>query len=141
MVAARRGPGNARTAATSAFATLLALSTLAGTAGCVPVLIGGAAAAGYYIGKDPRTAAEIATDSGITTRVKSSFIGDRYVDAFDINVDTFRGTVILEGTVAHSIARDQAERLARGVSGVQAVDNRIKVDKSASNKTTSLDED
>jgi hyperosmotically inducible protein len=107
----------------------------------VPVLIGGAAAAGYYIGKDPRSAAEIATDSGITTRVKSSFIGDRYVDAFDINVDTFRGTVILEGTVAHSIARDQAERLARGVSGVQAVDNRIKIDKSASNKTTSLDED
>ncbi len=120
---------------------LLALLSLAGISGCVPVLIGGAAAAGYYIGKDPRTAAEIATDSGITTRVKSSFIGDRYVDAFDINVDTFRGTVILEGTVAHSIARDQAERLARGVSGVQAVDNRIKIDKSASKQTTTLDED
>jgi hyperosmotically inducible protein len=121
--------------------TCLAALALTGTAGCVPVLIGGAAAAGYYIGKDPRSAAEIATDSGITTRVKSSFIGDRYVDAFDINVDTFRGTVILEGTVAHSIARDQAERLARGVSGVQAVDNRITIDNSASKKTTSLDED
>ena len=119
----------------------LAAFTLAGMTGCVPVLIGGAAAAGYYIGKDPRSAGEIATDSGITTRVKTSFIGDRYVDAFDINVDTFRGTVILEGTVPHSIARDQAERLARGVSGVQAVDNRIKIDNSASKKTTSLDED
>jgi hyperosmotically inducible protein len=109
--------------------------------GCVPVLIGGAAAAGYYIGKDPRTGSEIATDSGITTRVKSSFIGDRYVDAFQINVDTFRGTVVLEGVVDNSIARDQAERLARNAKGVKAVDNRIKIVKSASKKSQTLDEE
>ena len=121
-----------------ALAPLLCLMVLAG---CVPVLIGGAAAAGYYIGKDPRTATEIATDSGITSRVKSSYIGDRYVDAFQINVDTFRGTVILDGTVDNSIARDQAERLAKNAKGVQAVDNRIKIVKSTSKKTKSLDEE
>ena len=130
-----------RGTAPAVLASVLASVFLMGVSGCVPVLIGGAAAAGFYSGKDPRSAAEIATDSGITTRVKSSFIGDRYVDAFDINVDTFRGTVVLEGTVAHSVARDQAERLARGVSGVKAVDNRIKIDKSASRQTTSFDED
>ena len=95
--------------------------------GCVPALIGGAAVGGYYLGKDDRSADIIARDGAITATVKSKFIGDKYVDAFDIDVDTHEGVVTLSGDVSNTIARDQAEKLARGVNGVREVDNQIKV--------------
>lgn len=98
-----------------------------GLSGCVPLLIGGAAVGGYYIGQDDRSASRIAEDSAITTRVKSRFVGDRYVDAFSINVDTHEGTVTLHGSVTTKFVRDQAEKLATGTKGVLAVDNRIRV--------------
>lgn len=96
-------------------------------AGCVPVLIGGAAAGGYYLGKDERPPAVIAEDSGITAKVKSRLIGDKYVDAFAINVDTYEGVVRLRGQVSNTISREQAEKLARSTQGVKDVVNEIKV--------------
>jgi len=104
-------------------AALLGVSVSA----CVPALIGGAAVGGYFIGKDDRSADQIAKDSTITARVKSRFIGDKYVDAFDINVDTYEGKVTLQGEVNNNIAREQAAKLAAAVEGVTAVDNQIKV--------------
>ena len=98
-----------------------------GLSGCVPLLIGGAAVGGYYIGQDDRSAARIAEDSAITTRVKSRFVGDRYVDAFSINVDTHEGKVTLHGIVTTNFVRDQAEKLATETKGVLAVENRIRV--------------
>ena len=98
-----------------------------GLSACVPVLIGGAAAGGYYLGKDDRSADQIARDGTITARVKSRLIGDKYVDAFDINVDTHAGVVTLKGDVNNNIAREQAQKLAAGVDGVTSVDNQIKV--------------
>jgi len=95
--------------------------------GCVPLVIGGAAVGGYYLGKDDRSADTIAKDGAITASVKSRFIGDKYVDAFDINVDTHEGVVTLYGDVTNTIAREQAEKLASGVSGVQKVENQIRV--------------
>jgi osmotically-inducible protein OsmY len=95
--------------------------------GCVPVLIGGAAVGGYYLGKDDRDPTQIATDSSITAKIKSKFIGDKYVDAFDINVDTHNGKVTLYGDVTNTIAREQAAKLAAGVEGVKSVDNQIRV--------------
>lgn len=96
-------------------------------AGCVPLVIGGAAVGGYYVGKDDRSADTIAKDGAITASVKSRFIGDKYVDAFDINVDTHEGVVTLYGDVTNTIAREQAEKLASGVNGVQKVENQIRV--------------
>lgn len=97
------------------------------TTGCVAVVVGGAAVGGYYLGKDDRSASQIAEDSSITAKVKSRLIGDKYVDAFDINVDTYENVVTLHGNVTNTIARDQAEKLAAGVQGVLSVENRIKV--------------
>jgi hyperosmotically inducible protein len=97
------------------------------TVGCVPLVVGGAAVGGYYLGKDDRDAAQIAEDSSITAKVKSRLIGDKYVDAFDINVDTYENVVTLHGNVTNMIAREQAEKLATGVPGVMGVENQIKV--------------
>lgn len=104
--------------ALSAMALLLA-------SGCVPVVIGGAAVGGYYLGKDERDAPVIASDARITTAVKSRLISDKYVDGFKIGVETYEGVVTLRGEVGSSIPRDQAERLAASVEGVKSVQNEI----------------
>lgn len=110
-------------ALTAMFSVLAFLSV----SGCVPLVIGGAAAGGYYLGKDERPAAVIAEDSRITTAVKARLIGDRYVDGLRISVETYEGVVTLAGEVSSTVPRDQAERVAAGVEGVKSVRNEIKI--------------
>jgi hyperosmotically inducible periplasmic protein len=105
---------------------LAALSPLV-LAGCVPLAVGGAAAAGYYVGQDEREPAVIATDSRITTAVKARLIGDKYVDGFRVSVETYEGVVTLRGEVASSLPKEQAEKLAATVDGVKSVRNEIKI--------------
>jgi hyperosmotically inducible protein len=120
---------------------LVALScALLMASGCIPVLIGGAAVGGYYLGKDDRNPTQIAADSSITAKVKSKFIADKYVDAFDINVDTHAGIVTLHGDVTNTVAREQAEKLARNVDGVQSVDNQIRIVKPVTESDKKTDE-
>ncbi|MFU8895744.1 MAG: BON domain-containing protein [Gammaproteobacteria bacterium] len=95
--------------------------------GCVPLAIGGAAAGGYYIGKDERDPGVIATDSRITTAVKTRFLQDKYVDGLKISVETYEGIVTLRGEVGSNLPREQAERLAAAVDGVVSVRNEIRV--------------
>jgi hyperosmotically inducible protein len=104
--------------------SVLALS--AGLQGCVVAAVGGAAAGGYYVGKDERSAEQIAIDAGITAEVKSLLIAEPGVRALDINVDTYNGAVILKGTVTSGFQRGEAERVARGAKGVKSVQNELK---------------
>ncbi|MEJ2515317.1 MAG: BON domain-containing protein [Gammaproteobacteria bacterium] len=106
---------------------LLVVVTALACSGCWAVAVGGAAAAGYYIGKDDRSPEVIAQDARITSSVKTRLVGDKYVDALQVNVDTYEGVVTLRGQVTNRTARDQAARLAGAVSGVKSVDNRIEV--------------
>ncbi len=110
-------------ALTAMFSVLALLSV----SGCLPLAIGGAAAGGYYLGKDERPAAVIAEDGRITTAVKARLIGDRYVDGLRISVETYEGVVTLAGEVSSSVPREQAERVASGVEGVKSVRNEIKI--------------
>ena len=105
----------------------LAAIGLLGGSGCAALLVGGAAAGGYYVGKDERSAAQIAEDGSITTAVKTRLIGDKYVKAFAIDVDTFENAVTLNGDVKTYIARDRAEEIARNVKGVTNVTNNLRV--------------
>jgi osmotically-inducible protein OsmY len=50
---------------------ILALPCLGG---CVAAVVGGAAAGGYYVGKDDRSAERIAADAAITADVKARLI-------------------------------------------------------------------
>src|SRR5690606_32620062 len=100
---------------------LALLGSLFLVSGCTALLVGGAAAGGYYVGKDERTTGEIADDGVITAAVKSKFIGDDLVKARNINVDTYRRVVTLVGTVDSAAARDRAISLARSVNNVARV--------------------
>lgn len=110
-----------------AAAVVVILSIAVGLTACVPVVVGGAAVGGYYIGKDEREPGVIASDGRITTAVKSRLIADKYVDGLAINVDTYEGVVTLRGEVSSSLPREQAERLAASVEGVKSVRNEIRI--------------
>ncbi len=95
--------------------------------GCAALVVGGAAVGGYQMGKDERSASQIAKDGTITATIKSKLIADKVVNALDVNVDTYDSHVTLIGTVGSFVERDQAGRIAGGVDGVAAVDNQLKV--------------
>ncbi|HEY5655879.1 MAG TPA: BON domain-containing protein [Woeseiaceae bacterium] len=95
--------------------------------GCTALLVGGAAVGGYQVGKDDRTAAQIARDAKTTATIKSKMVADKTVSAINVNVDTYDNRVTLSGSVGSFVARDQAGRIAAGVEGVVSVDNQLKV--------------
>ncbi len=106
----------------------LAVAIATNLAGCAALVVGGAAAGGYVIGKDERSPGVIVDDSTITASVKSKLIADKYVPAARVDVDTYEGTVTLNGTVSSYVARSQAEKLASETNGVRKVVNNLKVE-------------
>jgi len=66
-------------------------------------------------------------DSWITTKVKSEMISDKDVGAGNISVNTSAGVVTLTGTAATAQESNKAGEIARGVAGVKAVENDIRV--------------
>jgi hyperosmotically inducible periplasmic protein len=76
---------------------LLACGTL--LSGCAAVVVGGAVAGAYYVGKDDRSADVIAKDAAITGEVKSRLIAEPGIRSGQINVDTYEGVVTLRGEI------------------------------------------
>ena len=66
-------------------------------------------------------------DSAITTKVKSAFATDKEVSAMAVHVKTTNGRVQLTGNVKSYEEKRKAEQVARGVSGVQSVENDLVV--------------
>lgn len=68
-------------------------------------------------------------DSALTARVKAALAADDITDAIEIEVETTRGVVLLEGTVDSAIEKLRAAKLARGIEGVEGVMNKLTVTK------------
>jgi len=66
-------------------------------------------------------------DATITARVKSALLSRRSTSAINTSVKTEGGTVILTGKAKNEAEKELAERLARGIEGVRAVENRMTV--------------
>ena len=121
------GQRSAAPGATSLRATAVAAAVLL-LSGCTSMLVGGPAAGSHPAGADDRTAATVSADAAITTRIKGKYAADSVVSVFDIGVRSHKGVVTLQGTVGSYAARNQAETIARGTSGVSAVNNLIVVE-------------
>jgi hyperosmotically inducible periplasmic protein len=67
---------------------------------------------------------EAASDSGITTKVKSNLLADSMVGGLAIDVDTTNGVVSLNGVVNSQAERMRAVQVAQAVNGVKQVDGR-----------------
>lgn len=70
---------------------------------------------------------EMIDDAAITTKVKTAFVRDPLVKALDVKVDTFKGTVQLNGFVDTAEQKARAEEIARTIAGVAAVENKLTV--------------
>jgi hyperosmotically inducible periplasmic protein len=68
-------------------------------------------------------------DGIVTAKVKSALLSDPGVKGFDIAVATSKGEVQLSGFVDNQMQIDHAIEVARGVEGVQGVDNQMSVKK------------
>ena len=73
---------------------------------------------------------QAASDTWITTKVKTEFATTKGVSFPDITVNTKQGVVMLTGTVPSQAEREMAIRTARAVKGVKAVQaDKLKVGK------------
>jgi osmotically-inducible protein OsmY len=94
--------------------------------GCAPVLIGAAAGGAYSSIEDRRTAAIQIDDEGIELRVGNR-IGDRFGDRVHVSVTSYNRSLLLTGEVPDAQTRDEVERIARAVPGVQGVANELEI--------------
>lgn len=70
---------------------------------------------------------EVLDDVAITTAVLAGLARDSDLSALKINVDTKNRAVTLNGSAPSESAREKASAIARGVKGVNSVDNKLLV--------------
>ena len=75
----------------------------------------------------PETIGNAVDDSALTVRIKTALFAQSTVEARAVHVSTSHGVVELTGRVESAVARDQAGTLARNVTGVRQVINRLEV--------------
>lgn len=64
---------------------------------------------------------EMASDTWITSKVKSSLIANKDISGTSIKVETNQGVVSLSGTVKTDAERQLAIQTTKGIEGVKAV--------------------
>ncbi len=69
---------------------------------------------------------QTASDASITAKVKTAMAADATVKAANIDVDTVRGVVSLNGTVKDATERNRAVEIARNVGGVLDVRDNLR---------------
>jgi hyperosmotically inducible periplasmic protein len=94
-----------------------------GVATALSVCLAGAALANPTPHSDGVGAA--VSDSAITAKVKSSFVGDDRLKGSHIKVVTTNGVVTLTGTALTSDSRTAADEIAQSVNGVRSVDDQV----------------
>ena len=79
-----------------------------------------------------KSAGDVVDDSTITTEVKAGLVGAKGVDSNDINIETYKGVVLLSGFLTDQAQKNSADKVAKAVKGVKKVENRIVVHPSTS---------
>jgi hyperosmotically inducible protein len=74
-----------------------------------------------------KSAGEQVDDSVTTASVKAALIADPVTKAHQIDVETFKGTVQLNGYVDTSASKERASEVAKSTKGVTAVRNNLTV--------------
>ena len=86
-----------------------------------------AAISGCAATETRRSAGETVDDATLTTRVKTRIIQDQSLEAFQIDVDTYRGVVQLNGFVDSAESAAKAADIADDVPGVVSVKNNLQI--------------
>ena len=96
--------------------------------GCAPVLVGGAAAGGYYVGKDERKVGTIMTDAGITSGINAELIKEKGISSMSIDVDTHEGAVSLYGHVPTRAIERRVLDICRKQQGVKKCTSKLVIE-------------
>jgi hyperosmotically inducible protein len=91
------------------------------------VAVAALALAGCTATRTQKSFGETVDDGTITAKVKTALVEDPAAEARNINVDTRRGVVQLNGFVDSEQGRKQAAKVARDVPGVKSVENNLKL--------------
>ena len=109
----------------SLFASLLMLAALQLLQGCAAIAVGGIAGA-VVMSEDRRTVGTITEDTAIELKA-SSRIGQKLKEGVHVNAVSFNRMLLLTGEVPDAAAREEAERIARGIEYVRGVYNELTV--------------
>ena len=105
----------------------LALAALVGAvAGCVPVMIAGAAGGAAMVATDRRTAGAQVDDEAIELKIVTR-ANELYGDRIHLNVTSFNGVVLLTGEAPDQGAWASLGNLAKGTEKVRVVHNELVV--------------
>ena len=74
-----------------------------------------------------KTAGNMVDDGAIATSVKASLLTEKGVPSSDVNVEVYKGVVLLSGFVTDQAAKTGAETAAKGAKGVVKVHNAVTV--------------
>lgn len=74
-----------------------------------------------------RSPGNVVDDSTVTTKIKAKLAADDILSIFTISVTTYKGEVTLAGTVKTSEQRQRASKIAQSVTGVNRVNNNIRL--------------
>jgi osmotically-inducible protein OsmY len=114
---------NHRRATLAAVAVIAALSS----AGCAPLLVGGAVAGGAMVATDRRSAGIQLEDQEIELRVRDA-LGKKFpADRANISVTSYNQRVLLTGEVTEAQMKADAEAIAMKSHNVRAVVNELHV--------------
>ena len=79
-----------------------------------------------------KSAGDVLDDSTINASIKAALLDDKNTHSMQINVETYKGVVQLSGFVATQAEKDEAGKVAKGVSGVKELHNSIALHDSTS---------
>jgi len=107
------------------FFAMLGLVSVLALTGCAAAVVGGAAAGGYLVGEDRRTAAVLADDEGIELRAANR-VSEKYPSAH-VNATSYNRMVLLTGEAPTAEAKADIERITREVPNVRGTVNELTV--------------
>ena len=114
---------NNRRAALAVLAAVAALSS----AGCAPLVVGGAVAGGVMVASDRRSPGIQLEDQAIELRVRDALGKAFPKDRANISVTSYNQRVLLTGEVTEAQMKSEAEAIARKSENVRAVVNELYV--------------
>jgi osmotically-inducible protein OsmY len=100
--------------------------TLAALAGCVPVIVAGAAGGAAMVATDRRTTGTQVDDEGIELKVANQ-ASNQYGDRIHLNVTSYNGVVLLTGEVPDQATWASVGALAKETEKVRVVSNELVV--------------
>jgi hyperosmotically inducible periplasmic protein len=76
---------------------------------------------------DERPVQQQVQDAWVKGKLESAYLFNRHLSPFDIRTEVRDGVVTLSGAVATDIERDLAEEIAKGVEGIDQVNNELEL--------------